>query len=82
MDTKNDRIFSSFFFSSQTIEIPMPYSLAKLEQLFFLSLSIGRGYKPEGKSPEVEEKLSDTHLLIRSGDLLPPEFALLHPLTE
>ncbi len=39
MDTKNDRIFSSLFFSSQTIEIPMPYSMAKLEQLFFLSLS-------------------------------------------
>ncbi len=44
--------------------------------------SIGKGYKPEGKWPEVEEKLSDTHLLIRSGDLLPPEFALPHPLTE
>ncbi len=39
MDTKIDRIFSSFYFSLQTIEIPMPYSSAKLEQLFFLSLS-------------------------------------------
>ncbi len=36
----------------------------------------GKGYKPEGKSPEVEEKLSHTHLLVRSGDMLPPEFAL------
>ncbi len=48
-----------------------------------LTGSEGKGYKPEGKPPEVEEKLSVTLLLIHSGDPLPPEFAqIASPLPE